>query len=443
MDRFGMLEVDNGKPNGTIKPPAPATAQLPEHLQHTETNTSKTHGDIDQAARTRAVAAAIVADKHGLVPSEATFFSLGTRGQWGDKAARKRAELHDRLIAPELLAAIDRTVKAEDRRGTVVALKELSYSDKDLLGRAGKPGVRLTEHAFGQLLGRAGAPAYAGGYLGQPEVPSALRAPHVNHWLAGAHNGTDAIRAQCLTKLLSDGERIGYGVVSEKYTRYDLDAVARDVIASVPNTSRGALVYNPESTRWRLDLSIGAEFEPTVGDIHRVTLRVKGSDAGAGSIVVSLFAERVRCLNFSQIRLNGALDRVRHVGDVRARVKGLLDLKGAALTDFADVYREANEEAIVAEALRSDGDAQTVFKALIKGGYVDAPQGADIAVERFFTAWLEEPGHTRAAFVNAITRAAHTAAWSSPWVTEALEEQASSLLYNRVVLTTKEVEAVA
>ena len=48
--------------------------------------------------------------------------------------------------------------------------------------------------------------------------------------------------------------------------------------------------------------------------------------------------------------------------------------------------------------------------------------------EAVAAAWEKEPGYTRASLVNAISRAAHEAAWANPWVTEELEEAAGRLL---------------
>jgi hypothetical protein len=83
-----------------------------------------------------------------------------------------------------------------------------------------------------------------------------------------------------------------------------------------------------------------------------------------------------------------------------------------------------------------------VFRALIKAGYVSAPDGAEVAVDNYHQAWLKEPGETRSAYVNAITRAAHESPWSNPWATDELEEQAGKLLYNHVVLSPAQMEAV-
>lgn len=444
--------------------PAPAAPEaLPALLAGQERDTAQSYGDIDAEGRARAIRSGLLAARHGLIPNEATFFSWGTRGQWGDAAAKARLELRARPLIAEAAASVTATVAAEQRKATPRQLTELTYTDSDrLTRRVGKPadGARMTARAFAQLLSRAGAAPYAATYLGHESTPAAMRADHVRHWLGKA---TDTVQvkgdrgqltgetheeprdAVILSKLDAQGERYVYGVVSDSYARYDLDAVIRDVQAAVPPTSRVAVSYNPESTRWRADITIGAEFEPVVGDIHRVTLRVRSSDAGGGSVTVELYAERARCLNFSKIKLRGKLGRVRHVGaDVAAKVRALLDVQAEALHDFSAVWADANRDALIGEALQGDGEARDVFRALIKAGHLPAPEGEEVAVERYFGAWLKEPGHTRADFVNAATRAAHEAPWASPWTGEAIEEAASDLLYQTVHLNpTWRVEASA
>ncbi len=439
--RFGALDLNDGA-TPTLAA-APTLSALPEALRGQETDTSASHGDIDAEGRKRAIASAEIATRHGLVPTEATFYSFGTRGQWGTAAAKKRAEFNARPLISKVAADVEQLIQSERRRADIVTLSDLRYGSDDKIRRAkatGNPGIAMTRHALGQLLQRSGAAPFATNYLTHPTVPAEMRVPHVQHWLNNApsikiEDKQVPITGSILSKNNAAGERYAYGVVSDKYARYDIDAVMRDVAKAVPGTSRATMVYNAESTRWRLDVSIGAQFEPVVGDVHTVILRFRGSDAGAGSIIGGMMAERARCLNFSTIRLNGKNTRVRHVGTtVGERVRALLEVQGAALQEFAAAWKDANEEAIIGRALQGDGEARKVFGALVDAGHVDAPEGKEMAVERFFNAWLEEPGYMRSDFVNAITRSAHEAQWSSPWVSEALEDQASELLYNRLVL---------
>jgi len=457
--RFSNLEID-GLPgaNGAGKPLAaapvpPVVTPAPAPRKGTEGN--GTAGPVDTEGRARAIASDVIAAKHGIIAREATLFTWGTNGQWGDAAYKARQELRARPLLSAFADDVKARVAAEGRRSDRVELPALTYGvDGRLRTKPGSAGAVMTAHSFRQLLNRADAPGYAAGYLGSDKLPAELRAPHVQHWLNSASEaaklpaqGTTPITGVLLSKRIDPGAGQGhhvYGVVSTDYTRYDMDRVVADVLAAAPSTARGSLKYDATTTRWSMDATIGADFEPVVGDIHRVVLRISGHDAGGGSISVRLFAERVRCLNFSKVQLSSKIKgRIRHVGaNVGAQVRGLLAVQGEALKDFADAWRDANQEGIIRDVeLREQGDARKVFAALIEAGHVDAPDGADLAVERFFQAWLREPGYNRADFVNAVTRAAHEAPWSSPWATETLEDQAGELLYNRLMLTPSQLNA--
>ena len=417
------------------------------------TEGSGTAGPVDAEGRARAIASDGIAAKHGIIAREATLFTWGTAGQWGQAAYKARQELRARPLLSAFAPEVKATVAAEGRRHDVVELPKLTYGvDGRLRTKPTSGGAVMTSHSFRQLLNRADAPGYAAGYLGSEKLPAELRAPHVQHWLTNAIEvpvaGTaapTAVKGVLLSKRIPNagaGHHV-YGVVSESYTRYDMDRVVGDVLAACPSTARGSLKYDATTTRWSMDITIGAEFEPVVGDIHRVVLRVSGHDAGGGSIAVTLFAERVRCLNFSKVKLSSKIKgRIRHTGNsVGAQVRALLSVQGEALKDFADAWKDANQEGLIRDTDTAGGDARAVFKALIAAGHVDAPEGEDIAVERFFQAWLKEPGQLRSDYVNAITRAAHESPWSSPWVTESLEEQASELLYNRLTLSADQLTA--
>jgi hypothetical protein len=78
-------------------------------------------------------------------------------------------------------------------------------------------------------------------------------------------------------------------------------------------------------------------------------------------------------------------------------------------------------------------DVATVFRALVANRVVYVPGiAADDMAERLQRAWDFEPGYSKTAIVNAVTRAAHTAEWCSWTTTEELERAAGELLYARV-----------
>lgn len=450
--RFSLIEID-----GLDSKPQVAAPAMTTPVQGEPTAPARLDS-LDQEGRARAVLVDEVLREHGLAFSEPTFFAWGTRGSWLDKAKRARAELHAMPLHRELAEEARRVVSAEGRRGDVVDFSSVAYGQDDRLRtRQGSHGARCTPQALKQLLARADAPG--GAYLCDPRIDGLLREPHVNHWL-GVRRGVEAATRRAnadanrkapapqQTKLLSKldglGGRCVYGVVGPRYPHdYGMDRVIADVQGMFPGEARGTLHYDAATTRWRVDAAVGAEFEPVVGDVYRLGVRYGAHDAGGGSYFADLYGIRVRCVNFTKIKGLKRLGRVRHVGSVdelQARVKELVGAGAEAMEGYAEAVREANESAIVERSL-NHGDARLVFHALVEGGYAPAPGGdRDAAVEAYHNAWLVEPGHTRLDFVNAITRAAHEAPWSSPWVTEEIEDAAGELLYNRLVLTDKQLE---
>jgi hypothetical protein len=62
-------------------------------------------------------------------------------------------------------------------------------------------------------------------------------------------------------------------------------------------------------------------------------------------------------------------------------------------------------------------DVGTLFKALVSNRAAYVPGiAADDTVERLQRAWDVEPGYSKPAIVNSVTRAAHTEEWRS-WTT--------------------------
>ena len=427
---------------------------------------------IDTEARDRAHAADTLAIKAGLRFKEPTLFAWGTRMIGSGVAAHKRAraELSAQPLMSTLAADAAALVSKEARRGDVTTLDALSYgSDDKLRTRAGSAGVPVGVQSLKQLMVRADAPG--GGYLADDRLDGHLRAPHVTHWLdlhrdgerellkaAQATNALrvtnrekalelpEAKRVKLLSKLDGNGERTLYGVVGPKYPHtYGMDAVIRDVMAGLPGDVRGSLFYDASTTKWRVDAALGTEFTPCVGDLHRVGLKFGSHDAGGGSYWASLYAIRVRCVNFTQISAGKKLGRVKHVGSVEAlrdRVKALIDVGAKVITEYSDLWAEANQTALIADSDAAGGDARAVFRALIEAGHLPAPDGREQAVENYFNAWLVEPGTNRSDYVNAATRAAHEAPWTSPWATDEIEESASQMVYQHVCLNMGQIEGV-
>lgn len=451
VNRMSLLEIDD-------VPSTEEKASLPAPVQPARKETA----EFSQDGADRAQESAALADKVGLVFGD-TLFKFGTIGHWGSAAEDSRKELQGRPLLSSIGARATILVATEARRSDVVTINSLVYDNNDTMRRKEhRPpgsGMAMNDQTLRQLMTAADAPG--GGYLCDQRLPSELRALHVNHWLGLAAQRDLAEETSHLANkeekpfkhhvvnLLSKKKgdaRVFYGCVGEKYPWvYGMDRVINDVIGAFPGEVRGTLTYDTDTTRWRVDACLGTEFEPVVGDTHQIGVKFGAHDAGDGAYWANLYALRVRCINFSQLNATRKLGKVRHVGTPAAlhrRVKALLSVGSDVITQFSELWKEANQTALIKRVDGEGGDAKQVFRALIKAGYVSAPDGREAAVENFFNSWLKEPGETRADYVNAITRAAHSSPWSNPWASDKLEEEAGKLLYNHVVLSSAQMEAV-
>lgn len=418
-NRFSLIEVDA----------VPAIGQIRGESSAVDAST----GGVDMAARARAAATDAVARSAGLAFNEPTFFAWGQQlMQVGkDKMRAARKERNDRPLASVALLDLVSRVQAEQRKPIKVDLRELTYLDNDAITR-GQAQLGCSSHALSQLCRMIDAPAYTGSYLGNDTLPAPLRAAHMRHWLERSKR-SERRDAQILTKRDAQG-RSAYAIVSQSYVPHDLDAVAREIAAVMPSTARARITYDASDNSWCIDVCLGIEFEPTVGDLHVVGIRVRGSDDGTASISVERYAERVRCLNATIIP-SSSRDRVRHVGRVADRVRDLIAQGGRVMDTFAAHWQAANVDALCAEA---NDDPREVARALVDAGHfakVPGVGGDDYLVTQLVDAWYKEPGATRASWINAITRAAHEAAWTSSATANALETVAGKMLYQHVTIT--------
>jgi len=117
----------------------------------------------------------------------------------------------------------------------------------------------------------------------------------------------------------------------------------------------------------------------------------------------------------------------RNLGDI---VQAGIERAMKSVSHFADKWSEATVENVL-ERYGVD-DVETIFRALVATRAVHVPGfGNEEMVERLQRAWDVEPGYSKSAIVNAVTRAAHTEEWKSWTTSEELERSAGDLLYAR------------
>jgi hypothetical protein len=439
------------------------TTRTTSHTANTATvrprNATHTTSDgIDTEGRDRALSDEESARESGLAFTEPTLFAVGTRlcESGRESYDRSRMEFEHR---PLLSDALDLARQDFEKQGRVdfrcPNLRNVEMTPAGLLVDCNdKPMPRdmgIGKHALGQAISRLGCSSSSSAYLAA--CPVGLRAHNWNEWADPSGKPVVAL-VRTMRDRRSDedpkgsiagygqgSDRAAYAVLSERYQTRDLPDVAQDFLAALAATGadKGARGdYLLAGPKWRLRATFHSSFKSdalVVGDIFRGEVSISGSDDGTGSVRVTVGVERARCVNLTTIWAkdvqglrHNSRDFVRKLGEMLLRASG-------QIAGFAAKWAEAAESSII-DGVWGGGDPKPIFVALVAGGYVRLPgvSREDLA-DRLCAAWRAEPGYSRAAIVNAVTRAAHTQSWRSPWAQDELEEQAGRILYNRVVIT--------
>lgn len=344
-------------------------------------------------------------------------------------------------LATEGLAAVERAVRAEQREDHVLRAGSLLVEDGRLVTPAGRMHVerQALGHLFGaDILGVAmGGVASALREAGRASTAEAM-------WRAAHATAPDLDKRRKLrTRRAPDGGRALFAVVSERYTAYDADRMARELRNAIGDDGRLAEArmeggYDGYGLDARVVWHNDAP-EPCTGDTFQVGLRLKGADDRSRSISGELIARRNRCQNYIIIGENAvALGRQRHIGAkdrVDAAVRGMVTKALDAVGKVFEAWGAAAREVILDAA--EPGKAAEVFGRLVehKAVWVAGVKPEDLKA-RLIAAWQVEPGVGKNAIINAITRAAHGGApWkgASAWTAAStLEAQAGQLLYVRI-----------
>ena len=370
--------------------------------------------------------------KNGYAPAR-TFFSLGTDliSVGEDDLKRSRAEwekLPDLRDGMEKFAA---TIDAEHRRDVDCKVNDLAMLPDGTISRGGPP-VAIEQRAFESLMRRVPGAAYgAAAYLSACPVP--LRPEHATHWFKKANPGAEV-------KLrLRNGTGPGriWGVVSPSYGEIDANRLARSLKTALPATAKVDVAYDGYRSTinvlWHDQSLVG---EHKVGCFSKVGVVVTTADDGTSSVRVSGILYETLCVNLSTVPVLKKFDRTVHRGrrgttngHLTERIETHVEAAVKSIGPFLEAWSEAEKVRI----MESDEDPPKVFGRLIDRGYIDvAGIKRDDLVSRLMTAYHKQPGWSRTSIIQAVTRTAHTAAWSSPWTTDTMQEQAGKLLYVNV-----------
>jgi hypothetical protein len=364
-------------------------------------------------------------------------YELGTIvNETGVENFRKaRADYEALPYAWDALNRLIDKVGSENRQDVVTHLNamdmqvdgSLAYSVRNGWAR-GNGMLPLEERAF-QSLAQMVTP---GGAAYLSACPPRLRCDHLNYWTARAKEDR---KATLRTRDAGNGERSIFACVSERYAAHDVDKVAQQIADALPGGSRADVTY--DGYRARVNVLFHTTVEPAraaAGEIFRAGLCITTDDTGRGAIRVEAEVWRNLCRNLiilDSSKLKIASRRHRGNATIADDVRSAIAQAQNAVSYFSDAWNVASVENVL-ERYGVD-DVATIFRQLAESKIVHAPGvKPDAMAERLQRAWDQEPGYSKTAIVNAITRSAHEDPWATPWVTEDLERTAGELLFAKV-----------
>jgi len=456
---------------------APATAlRIVSTQTAPATRAAAISGGVNAEGVQRSTLDLLAAQAAGLTPAR----TLYDRGMpvIGLGVQNARASQRAWEAQPRLHAAVDQFVshvKAEGRHDVMIGLEHLAmYRDGQLTGTDGAKWQTEPE-ALVQLATRLGVPQP--GFLASawPELRAMiwnqLIATATNHdkstcpkehALRKALDSLQTIRAR-LRKAEGGGGDAVWAVLSDRYATFDVDAIALALAAGLAKYPEARCEITYDGRGAQFDVLFHSNVEPekyVCGEFFKVGYRVRTSDAGGGSVTVSLLCYQNLCLNLIVIDVaTFTLARLRHIGSPEALASKFRDavrVGESKIGHFLRAWNFATDDALADDAqggrliVASDrvrlldelptGDTFTeaellagVFAGLGKSDLVSI--GRDdipglIAAHALDTSSARElVPVTRASVVNAITRYAHeTVGRLDPRKQSELESQAGALL---------------
>ncbi len=387
-------------------------------------------------------------------------------------ARKARAEYEALPLVSEACDSLAQKIHAENRRMVNVQARDISMepTGRIVLGAAGAHAI--TENGFASMVARLG---YNGAqYL--TSCPAELRAHNVNaqqkiitaaeddaiaksideRWTNDKARTVEPRKMAARVRDGKSGPQV-FAFVSTQYPAFDGDMVAEAFKRAMPSDARGTVRYDAASVSTRFEALFHSTVAPenyVAGEVFRTGIRVRANDSGDGSIVVRAIAFQNLCLNLIVIdRSCREIARIRHIGSIEKLAKEFakaMTKAKASIGPFMKQWGYACDEDLVGALLvdgvklpsSSEEIMRGIFAGVVTSKKVRFPRvpgkGKVAMVETLLNAWRKDGssatqkyhGVTRAAVVNAITRAAH--GWIDaldPWATDAIELDAARLLW--------------
>ena len=420
--------------------PAPTPTKAPRALK----NPGIRAGQIDAEGAARSKEDERNANLIGMSPKP-PIYEIGSRvNAIGVGNFKRSAEDHkEKPWLTDLDKTFDAQIAAEQRADYLVPASAITVGENGVVhfpapigkGNTGlikEVNALLTERAMFGLASRI----TPGGAKYLSQCPPALRAANLNHWLKERGETELTLRTRNAPKFdgrLADHEI--FAACGPKYAAHDVNQVLHQAAAQIGHDARGTVRY--DGYRMTLDAIFHTNVEPknaVAGEFFKGMIRMRAADDGSGSINVSLGLWRNLCLNLIIIDFAKVLVGKRaHIGvdTIAADVAELMKVANERIGLIVGKWSDASAENILE---RYDlGDADAVIRGLVLNGAVKAPGiKSDEMITRLRRAWEKEPGYSKTAFLNAITRCAHTEEWRSWEDAEELESTAGELLYQPV-----------
>lgn len=405
---------------------------------------------VDPVGAARAAADEVVAKSLGFSPKPPVY-AIGTvvNSVGVDNFRASREEWSAMPALPELAATFTDRIALEQRTDVLVAAPELFALSDGRLGHRVNPTSKDNPVFIASERALDGLATHVtpGGSSYLKQCPAELRAQNLNHWLARATNlDVRATRKAnepvykpreltLRTRARKGGAREIFSVVGPKYAAFDVDKVAREAAAGIGGDARGKITY--DGYKMTLDAMFHSNIAPenaVAGEFFKGCIRVQAADDGTGSVRCSLGLWRNLCRNLIIVDFDKVLIGSRkHVGaaTIQDDVAELMAQASERIALIVGKWSEASTEDVLSRYDLTDVDQ--VFRGLVLNGAVHA-MGVkpEDMVKRLHESWEREPGYSKTAILNAITRSAHEQTWSSWADQEDLESAAGELLYQKV-----------
>lgn len=465
--RFSLIELDDAPVAAAAPEPAPTPEPepAPEPAEPVRSADDGWAGPgVSPKGKARAQADEDAARAAGFSPAPPLYEIGRLVNQWGvDNFRASQQDFEGMATVDEACENLRQVVADEERKDHKVDLPQLHMLDDGKLHTQGNGTYLLSKRALQGLCGFA-TPGGAG-YLS--ECDPKLRAFNMNHWFDAGYRvdrrATSSLekdwKVECKradrfgttqpprpepilvpkgvtlrTRNDGKGGRDLFAVVGPNYGEHDIDKIAAQIMEGVPSDARAKVIY--DGYKARIDVLFHSDIKPedaVAGEIFKAGVCITTADDGSGSIKISAQMWRNLCLNLFII--DNARELVlgrRHFGKgISEAVENGIAAAQDKISYFMQKWHAGTVED-VCERYNVD-NADTILRALAFNKVVHIPGVKKSEMyQRLRRAWEKEPGHSRTAFVNAVTRAAHEESWQRWTDEEDLERLGGRLLYAKV-----------